>query len=250
MAKTTVNLSDAVTTWVTKTNQLSNTIGDLANLNTTVDSDVVGAINELKSSINLLDSADIISTARSSFQVIDAGGDGGLVYDSATGNITYTGPSPDSVREHITANKGVSITSGEINIDSSNIKGIFSIKDSGNTDSLLYDSSTGQFTFKGPGDRDKVPALISGAGSQSFTPPNGNSQYLQVSCTGDMTLSVGVGSLNLGQTVVVDKIDSSSNTLTINWKTGSQGVSLGTSVELAVGFFNGSHYSFIETVKG
>ena len=47
MAKTTVNLSDAVTTWVTKTNQLSDTIGDLANLNTSEDSDIVGAINEL-----------------------------------------------------------------------------------------------------------------------------------------------------------------------------------------------------------
>ena len=45
MAKTTVNLTDTVTNWVTKTNDLSNTIGDLANLNTTVDSDVVGAIS-------------------------------------------------------------------------------------------------------------------------------------------------------------------------------------------------------------
>ena len=53
-----------------------------------------------------------------------------------------------------------------------------------------------------------------------------------------MTLDVGVGNLEIGQTVVVDKIDSSVNTLSINWKTGSQGVSLGTSVELAVGFFN------------
>ena len=65
-----------------------------------------------------------------------------------------------------------------------------------------------------------------------------------------MTLDVGVGNLEIGQTVVVDKIDSSVNTLSINWKTGSQGVSLGTSVELAVGFYNGSHFSFIETVKG
>ena len=29
-----------------------------------------------------------------------------------------------------------------------------------------------------------------------------------------------------------------------------QAYSLGTSVELAVGFYNGSHFSFIETVKG
>ena len=47
MAKTTVNLTDTVTNWVTKTNQISNTIGDLTSLNTTVDSDVVGAIIDL-----------------------------------------------------------------------------------------------------------------------------------------------------------------------------------------------------------
>ena len=41
----------------------------------------------VKTKTDLLDSADIISTARSSFQVLDAGGDGGLVYDSATGNV-------------------------------------------------------------------------------------------------------------------------------------------------------------------
>ena len=90
MAKTTVNLSDAVTTWVTKTNDLSNTIGDLANLNTSEDSDIVGAINEIKIAIDKTDSADVTNIARSSFQILDAGGDGGLVYDSATGNITYT----------------------------------------------------------------------------------------------------------------------------------------------------------------
>ena len=65
-----------------------------------------------------------------------------------------------------------------------------------------------------------------------------------------MTLSIEPGSLEIGQNIVVDKIDSSTNTLSLNWKTGSQGVSLGTSVELAVGFYNGSHFSFIETVKG
>ena len=249
MAKTTVNLSDTVTNWVTKTNQLSNTIGDLANLNTTIDSDVVGAINELKNKTDLLDSADIISTARSSFQVLDAGGDGGLVYDSATGNITYTGPSPDSVRSHFAGGYGVDLAAGNISVDSSEIRSLFQVQDSGGSGSLTYDAASGTFVFKGPGKGD-LPNTITGSGAQSFAPTASNDQYLRVSCTGDMTLSVDVGSLEIGQNIVVDKIDSSSNTLSINWKTGSQGVSLGTSVELAVGFYNGSHFSFIETVKG
>ena len=249
MAKTTVNLSDTVTNWVTKTNQLSNTIGDLANLNTTVDSDVVGAINELKTKTDLLDSADITSTVRSSFQVLDAGGDGGLVYDSATGNITYTGPSADSVRSHFAGGYGVDLAAGNISVDSSEIRSLFQVQDSGGSGSLTYDATSGTFVYRGPGQGD-LPATISGSGTQSFAPSASNDQYVRVSCTGNMTLSVDVGSLNIGQSVVVDKIDSSGNTLQINWKTGSQGVSLGTSVELAVGFYNGSHFSFIETVKG
>ena len=249
MAKTTVNLSDAVTTWVTKTNQLSNTIGDLANLNTTVDSDVVGAINELKVAIDKTDSADIITTARNSLQVLDAGGDGGLVYDSATGNITYTGPSADSVRSHFAGGYGVDLVAGNISVDSSEVRSLFQVQDSGGTGSLSYNASSGTFVYKGPGKGD-LPSIISGAGAQSFAPSASNDQYLRVNCTGNMTLSVNPGSLEIGQNIVVDKIDSSTNTLAINWKTGSQGVSLGTSVELAVGFYNGSHFSFIETVKG
>jgi len=251
MAKTTVNLSDAVTTWVTKTNDLSNTIGDLANLNTSEDSDIVGAINEIKIAIDKTDSADVTNIARSSFQILDAGGDGGLVYDSATGNITYTGPSADSVRDHFAGGYGIEYdsTSGNIAVDSSEIRSLFSVEDSGGSGALSYDSARGTFIYRGPGKGD-LPAIISGAGTQSFAAPGSNDQYVRVNCTGNMTLDVGVGNLEIGQTVVVDKIDSSVNTLSINWKTGSQGVSLGTSVELAVGFFNGSHFSFIETVKG
>jgi len=56
--------------------------------------------------------------------------------------MTYTGPSASEVRAHITANKGVSITSGEINIDSANIRGMFS----GSGD-ISYNSGTGAFSL-------------------------------------------------------------------------------------------------------
>ena len=82
MAKTTVNLTDTVTNWVTKTNQISNTIGDLASLNTTVDSDVVGAINELKVAVDKTDSSDVINVARNNLAAVDAGGDGSFVYSN------------------------------------------------------------------------------------------------------------------------------------------------------------------------
>ena len=47
MAKTVVNLSDQISTWVTKTNTISDDVGDLATLTTTLDSNLSGAVNEL-----------------------------------------------------------------------------------------------------------------------------------------------------------------------------------------------------------
>ena len=82
------------------------------------------------------------SDAKASLLAIDAGGDGSFTYDSATGVMTYTGPSASEVRAHITANKGVSITSGEINIDSANVRGMFSA-----SGDLSYNSGTGQFSI-------------------------------------------------------------------------------------------------------
>lgn len=57
------------------------------------------------------------SDAKRSISVVDAGGDGSLEYNETTGVITYTGPTPDSVRSHFSAGA-----------------------------SLTYNSSTGQFT--------------------------------------------------------------------------------------------------------
>lgn len=66
------------------------------------------------------------SDAKNSVSVTDAGGDGSLSYSSATGVFTYTGPSVSEVRAHFTAGNGLSVSSGQFNIDSANVKGMFS----------------------------------------------------------------------------------------------------------------------------
>lgn len=117
--------------------------------------------------------------SRASQSVTDAGGDGSLAYNSSTGVFTYTGPSASEVRAHLTANKGLSVSNGEFNIDSSNVKGMFSAggdlsysngvfsytdsdrtpaqirglvsaTDAGGDGSFSYNSSTGAFTYTGP----------------------------------------------------------------------------------------------------
>ena len=56
MAKVTVLTTDTISQWVTKSNLVSDEIGDRANLTTNVDSDIVGAINSLDSDIGNLNS--------------------------------------------------------------------------------------------------------------------------------------------------------------------------------------------------
>jgi hypothetical protein len=57
MSKPIINLSDSITSWITKANALVNDVGDQALLTTSQDSDVVGALNSLKTSDLTEDSA-------------------------------------------------------------------------------------------------------------------------------------------------------------------------------------------------
>lgn len=134
MAKVIVNLSDTMSSFVTKANQISTYVGDLTTLNTTQDSDLVGAINEV---YDLVDS-DVIFRVKVS--VTDAGGDGSLTYNSGTGVITYTGPSAAEVRAHL------------------------SVTDAGGDGSLSYNSTSGVITYTGPSAAEVRAHLSAGTG--------------------------------------------------------------------------------------
>lgn len=54
MARTFVDLNDLVSTWKDKTNEISYKVGDLVNLTTTGDSDLVQAINEIDADVSTL----------------------------------------------------------------------------------------------------------------------------------------------------------------------------------------------------
>ena len=57
--------------------------------------------------------------ARNAISVTDNGGDGSLSYASATGVISYTGPSTAEVRAHLSAGTGVTYSGGEFSIGQS-----------------------------------------------------------------------------------------------------------------------------------
>ena len=79
MARTFVDLNDLVSTWKDKTNEISYKVGDLTNLTTTGDSDLVQAINEIDSDLSslqaqvntfvFLDSAQMLSIIGGTFPV-------------------------------------------------------------------------------------------------------------------------------------------------------------------------------------
>jgi len=120
MAKTVINLSDPVTSLVTKTNTISDNLGDIAII-TTGDSNVVDAINTVKDQIDSIDGRidningrlSLIDSApeiRAFISVTDAGGDGSLSYSSSTGVITYVGPSASEVKAHFQSDSSNGIT--------------------------------------------------------------------------------------------------------------------------------------------
>ncbi len=94
-----------------------------------------------------------------------------------------------------------------------------------------------------------VPSAIT-ASSHTLTPGSAQSIYQKVdTSSNNVALTLAIGSLAIGQYIIVDKT-SSSNTLTISYPSNSQGVSLGSSVSFAIAINqNGSIYTFVESIK-
>ena len=86
--------------------------------------------------------------------------------------------------------------------------------------------------------------------TSTLTPSAAQSIYQRVDTSGgNVTLTLAIGSLAIGQYIIVDKT-SSSNTLTIAYPSNSQGVSLGNSASFAIAINqNGSIFTFVESVK-
>lgn len=91
MAVTTINLSDPVSTLVTKTNTISTDLGDVSTL-VTGDANVVAAINNVRNIVNRFDeSAEIVAIARGGIVIDETDSHTGffLTYDSASGTIAF-----------------------------------------------------------------------------------------------------------------------------------------------------------------
>jgi hypothetical protein len=91
------------------------------------------------------------------------------------------------------------------------------------------------------------------SGTVTVTPSGATSVYQPLTVSsGSQTVRVAVTNLVAGQYVIIDKT-TTTNSMTIDWTNNSavtsSGISLGSSAELGIGIFNGSGFSFTETVK-
>ena len=136
MAVTVINLSDPVSTLVTKTNTISGDVGDVAQL-TTGDDNVVDAINTVRAAIiDVDDSSEIVSISRGGLSVNNDSASGlSLSYSSSTGVIRLIGGADgDTVKGYFASDSanGIGYNFGE---------GKFSIITSGVTANKIADAS-------------------------------------------------------------------------------------------------------------
>lgn len=99
----------------------------------------------------------------------------------------------------------------------------------------------------------EAKSAITVSGTTTVTPSGATSVYQPLTVSsGSQTVRVAITNLVVGQYVVIDKT-TNSNSMIIDWTNNgavtSNGISLGSSAELGIGIFNGTGFSFTETVK-
>ena len=117
MAVTVINLSDPVSTLVTKTNNISSDVGDIAQL-VTGDDNVVDAINALRAIVVPFDdSSEIISISRGGISINNDSALGlSLAYNNTTGVIKLVGAADgDTVKGYFASDSanGIGFNFGE-----------------------------------------------------------------------------------------------------------------------------------------
>lgn len=160
MAKVIFSSTNTLNQFVNTANDLSNKIGDLTSLNTTIDSDIVGAINELKSNVDSI-GTNLDTNILDAITVANASGKSGFItYNNATGQILYTGPDSLSATgainvsstNVITVDNATTVSKGVASFDENTFEtflGDVSLKDSGVANSKLQANSITSNKFFG-----------------------------------------------------------------------------------------------------
>tara|TARA_Y100000004_G_scaffold169756_1_gene204290 strand:+ start:7752 stop:8267 length:516 start_codon:yes stop_codon:yes gene_type:complete len=129
MAITVINLSDPISTLVTKTNTISSDMGDKASLATDVTTNLVAAINEINTKIADIDTAAEIAAKVEQYfdtegHVLDVRGfhaDSANVDSATITTLTSTTGTFNTLRSNVTLNAAGLAATGKSTIDSAEI---------------------------------------------------------------------------------------------------------------------------------
>ena len=153
---------------------------------------------------------------------------------------------------------GITSTTTELNIvDGDTSRGTTAIADGDgivtNDDGTMRQTSVETFSTYFNQNLVEAKSALSVSGTVTVTPTGATSVYQPLTVSsGSQTVRVAVTNLVAGQYVIIDKT-TTTNSMTIDWTNNgavtSSGISLGSSAELGIGIFNGSGFSFTETVK-
>jgi len=99
----------------------------------------------------------------------------------------------------------------------------------------------------------EAKSALTVSGTVTVTPGGATSVYQPLTVSsGSQTVRVAITNLVVGQYVIIDKT-TTANSMTIDWTNNgavtSNGISLGSSAELGIGIYNGTGFSFTETIK-
>lgn len=204
MTRPIVNLSDPVSTLVSKTNTISTNVGDPALL-TGGDSDVVAAINRIDAIVvDLDDSIEVAILARGGFSALNTATSGTAVgridYDSATGVIGYYSSS-DSVQ---------TLAKSSLSVSGSGFG------------SLSYNSGTGAFTYSGAtATQIKSVFQKDSAGGILFDSSTGSFSVAPNSVTNDMITAATIRSSRFYNLVTLEIQDSDGSVLKTIYSPGA-----------------------------
>jgi len=187
----------------------------------------------------------------------DGAGSGAAVVDLSDAldiaSLRIAGTAVTSTAAELNILDGVTSTAAELNLmDGGTSRGTTAVADGDgivtNDGGTMRQTSVETFSTYFNANAFLVPSAITSSGT--LTPSAAKSIYQKVdTSSGNITVTLAIGSLAIGQYIILDKT-SSSNTMTVAYPSNSQGVSLGTSASFAVAINqNGSIFTFIESIK-
>ena len=190
---TTINLSDPIATWVTKTNTISSDLGTKASLNTTNKTSLVAAINELKTQsektdsstiLQLIDANNYLDSSRVDSLIPKRGTD---FVDSAISNALFDTRLATKTTANLTEGANLYYTTARADSDAKNA---ISITDAGGDGSLSYSAGSGVITYTGPSHAEITNHFVAGAGV-AFDSDYQSSGRAQITNTGVTSIVAG-----------------------------------------------------------